>query len=234
MCASSAGDAQALLHRRAGGRVLQELLLGRIQMVLHGERHQRRFVEGRQDQLLLARIGVDVTDREHARDVRLEFLGVDLDGALVELQSPLGDRTELRRQSEEHQQLLGIERVQRAVVRLDLDARAAARRLRASACATPFDETAACRRPRARACAPPRPARRETPARRCTSVSDAAFGASSIAQSSAESPPPNITSRRPWSCGGVADLVVNLPSFEAVGAFERRAAAAGRSRRRRR
>ena len=34
-------------------------------------------------------------------------------------------------------------------------------------------------------------------ARRCTSVSDAARGASSIVQSSAESPPPKITSLRP-------------------------------------
>ena len=43
-----------------------------------GERRQRRFVEAGQDQLLLARIRIDVAHREDARDVGLEFFGVDL------------------------------------------------------------------------------------------------------------------------------------------------------------
>jgi hypothetical protein len=41
------GDTQALLHRRAGRGVLQILLLGRIQIVLNGERSQCRFVKRR-------------------------------------------------------------------------------------------------------------------------------------------------------------------------------------------
>ena len=47
--ASSSGHrhSQALLHRRAGGRVLQELLLGRIEVVLDRERRQRGLVECR-------------------------------------------------------------------------------------------------------------------------------------------------------------------------------------------
>ena len=62
--------AQALLHRRTGGGVLQELFLGRVQVMLDRERSQRRLVERRQDQFLLARVGIDVADGEHARDVR--------------------------------------------------------------------------------------------------------------------------------------------------------------------
>jgi hypothetical protein len=61
-------------------------------------------VEARQNQLLLARIGVDVAHREHARDVGLEFLGVDGDLLAVQHQAPFGDRTELGRQAVEHQQ----------------------------------------------------------------------------------------------------------------------------------
>jgi hypothetical protein len=48
------------VHHRAGGRVLQVDLLVREQAVLDRERRQRRLVEARQDQLLLAGIGVDV------------------------------------------------------------------------------------------------------------------------------------------------------------------------------
>jgi hypothetical protein len=52
-------------------------------------------VEAAQDQLLLARVGVDVANREDAVNGRLEFRGVDLDGLLLELEAPLGDRSEL-------------------------------------------------------------------------------------------------------------------------------------------
>src|SRR5881394_3516131 len=56
----SVRHSQTLVHQRARGRVLQELLLLRIQMMLDRERGERRLVESGQDQLLLARIGVDV------------------------------------------------------------------------------------------------------------------------------------------------------------------------------
>src|SRR5262245_14216740 len=84
-------------------------------MMLDREGGQRRFVESRQDQLLLAGIGVDVSDSEDTRYVRLEFLGVDLDRLLLEIEAPLGDRPELRVQAEEHEQVIGVERVNRAV-----------------------------------------------------------------------------------------------------------------------
>src|ERR1700679_3112463 len=96
-----AGDAQALLHDRAGGRVLQELALLRKQMVLNGECRQRRLMKAAQYQLLLARIGVDVADREDARHVRLKPLRIDAQRTLFQVQSPLGNRPELRMQAEE-------------------------------------------------------------------------------------------------------------------------------------
>jgi hypothetical protein len=56
---------------------------------------QRRLVEARQDQLLLARIGVHVAHREDARRAGLELLGVDDDLLALEVQAPLGDRAQL-------------------------------------------------------------------------------------------------------------------------------------------
>ena len=61
-------------------------------------------MEARQDQLLLARIDTDVADRENTRHVRLESLGVDCDRALLQFQTPVGDRAQSRRQPEENQQ----------------------------------------------------------------------------------------------------------------------------------
>src|SRR5580692_8429083 len=81
--------AQALVHDRAGSGVLQELFLLRIEVVLDRERRERRLVESRQDELLLPGIGVDVTHREHAWQVRLEFLGIHLESFLLEFQTPL-------------------------------------------------------------------------------------------------------------------------------------------------
>jgi hypothetical protein len=79
------------------------------------EGRQRRFVEARQDQLLLAGVRIDVAHREHARDAGLELLGVHLDRALVDPQAPLGDRSQLRVQAEEHQRLVGANLVELAV-----------------------------------------------------------------------------------------------------------------------
>src|SRR6185312_12563067 len=94
---SGRGHTQTLLHGGTRGRVLQKLLLGRIEMMLDGEGRQRRLVKARQDQLLLARVGVDVADREDPGNVRLKLLGVDLDGLAGKLEAPLGDRAELGR-----------------------------------------------------------------------------------------------------------------------------------------
>src|SRR6185436_9454332 len=60
------------------------------------------------NQLLLAGIRIDVPDREYARDVGLEFLRVDVDRALVDPQTPVRDRPELRVQAEEHQRLVRV------------------------------------------------------------------------------------------------------------------------------
>ena len=66
-------------------------------------RHQRRLVEAREDELELAGIGVDVADGENAGHAGLEFLRIDRDQVLVELQSPIGDRPELHGEPEERQ-----------------------------------------------------------------------------------------------------------------------------------
>jgi hypothetical protein len=60
MSALLVADAQPLVHHRARRRVLQELAFGGVEMVLDGEGGERRLVEARQDELLLAGIGVDV------------------------------------------------------------------------------------------------------------------------------------------------------------------------------
>ena len=50
-------DAEPLVHERARGRVLQVHFLAGLEVFLDRERGERRFVEARQDQLLLAGIG---------------------------------------------------------------------------------------------------------------------------------------------------------------------------------
>src|SRR5262245_55710051 len=70
-------------------------------------RHERRLVEARQDELELAWIGVDIADGEDALLVRLEFLGVDRDEVLVQLEAPIGYRAELHGEPEERHHDLG-------------------------------------------------------------------------------------------------------------------------------
>src|SRR4029077_8142757 len=117
---TSVRHSQTLMHHRARGGVLQELFLLGIQVVLNRERGQRRLVEPGQDQLLLARVGIDVADGEDAGHAGLELLGVDLQRALLQSEPPLGDRPELRMQPEEHQQLVGLECAQAAAGLPDL------------------------------------------------------------------------------------------------------------------
>src|SRR5215213_3624993 len=82
-------DAELLLQARGRGRVLeQELLLG-IHVAMHLLRRQRALVEAGEDQLQLARIGVDVADGEDAGNVGLELLRVDWDQVLVQVQPPI-------------------------------------------------------------------------------------------------------------------------------------------------
>src|SRR5690606_37664291 len=101
-------NTQTLVHDRAGRRVLQMHLLARLEVLLDGERSERRFVKARQDQLLLARVGVDVADREDAGNIRLELGSVDDDLLLVQLEAPFCNRAQLRMQTEEHEQLIEL------------------------------------------------------------------------------------------------------------------------------
>ncbi len=69
-------------------------------MVLHAEGRERGLVEARQDQLLLARVRVDVADREDPGLAGLELLRVDPERLLLQRKAPVRDRTELRVQAE--------------------------------------------------------------------------------------------------------------------------------------
>ena len=111
------------MHDRTRGGVLQELLLLGIQMVLHAKCRQRRFVKARQDELLLARIGIDVAHGKDTGDAGLELLAVDFQSFAVELEFPLRDRSQLGVQTEEGEQLIGLESVQRAIGPFDLNTR---------------------------------------------------------------------------------------------------------------
>src|SRR3984893_648291 len=119
--ARSVRHSQTLMHHRTGGGVLQELFLLRIQMMLDRERGQCRLVEPGQDQLLLSRVAVDVTHREYSGQAGLELLSVDGERLLFQRQSPLRNRSELRVQPEKHQQLIGCQRLERAVGGADVD-----------------------------------------------------------------------------------------------------------------
>ena len=50
---------------------------------------ERGLMETRQDQLQLARIGVDVADGENARNARFELRRVDGDQILMEIDAPV-------------------------------------------------------------------------------------------------------------------------------------------------
>src|SRR3954447_14152132 len=109
-------DAELLLQARRRGGVLEGELLLREDVAVHLLGRERALVEAREDELQLARIMVDVADREDAGHVRLEFLGVDRDQVLVEVQAPVGDRPELHGQAEEGQHHVRRDLEGRAVV----------------------------------------------------------------------------------------------------------------------
>jgi hypothetical protein len=84
-------------------------------VVLHAEGRERSLMKAGQDQLLLARIGVDVADREDAWLARLESLGVDAERLLLELEPPVCDRAEFRVQAEAGQHELAADLRRRLV-----------------------------------------------------------------------------------------------------------------------
>ena len=60
------------------------------------ERSQGSFVEARQNQFFLAWVSIDITNRENARNVGLEFFSVhDFQLFALDFQAPLGDWAEL-------------------------------------------------------------------------------------------------------------------------------------------
>src|SRR5690606_2215884 len=72
----------------------------------------------RQDQFLLAWIGIDVAHRKNTRNVRLKFFGVDDDRSFVELQPPVGNWAEPRMQAEENERMVRLELDELALSRL--------------------------------------------------------------------------------------------------------------------
>src|SRR5450631_1730519 len=97
-------DAEQLVQLGARRRVLQRLRAIGMNELADRERGERRFVEAADDELLLARIGVDIADREDPRRRGLEARRVDDELLLLERQAPVGDRPELRAPAEEHEE----------------------------------------------------------------------------------------------------------------------------------
>src|SRR6267378_7235920 len=107
MAGVGSGDAEAFLYDGTGGGVLQELPLLGEQVMLDGECGERRFVKAAEDELFLARIGVDVADGEDSRDAGLEFLGIHFERPLLQFQAPFRDGTQLRMQTVEREYVIG-------------------------------------------------------------------------------------------------------------------------------
>ena len=106
-----AASAHPELALQAGrrGRVLEGQFLVRVDVTMRALGGERGLVEARQDQLELARIGVDVADGENAGNAGFELRRVDGDQILVQVDPPAGDRPELHRQAEErHHVVAGV------------------------------------------------------------------------------------------------------------------------------
>src|SRR4029077_20683611 len=110
-------DSELLLQAGRRRRVLGHEPLVRINVAVRLLRHQRDLVEAGEDQLELARIGVDVADREDARDVGLELLSIDRNEIVVELDAPVRHRAELHGEPEEWQDRIAGDVEVRAIIR---------------------------------------------------------------------------------------------------------------------
>src|SRR5258707_11806929 len=91
-------NAERAMQARARGRVFEMQRPLRVDACRRAERGERGFMEAAEDQLLLARIGVHVADREDARHARLVARGLDDELLAFECEAPIGDRPELRAQ----------------------------------------------------------------------------------------------------------------------------------------
>ena len=83
------------MHDRAGSCVLQEHPFIWIKMFLHAKGSQRRFVKTAENKFFLSGIRIDITHRKNAWHVGLEFFSVYTDLAFVDIQSPLGNGSEI-------------------------------------------------------------------------------------------------------------------------------------------
>jgi hypothetical protein len=115
-------DAQSLVHQGAGRGVLQAYLLFRVNVLLHRESGERRFVKPTQNQLFLARIAVDVADGEDAGHVGLELFRIHLELPFVQFETPLRNWTQVGGQAPEDEDFVGLEVVVFALRIDDLEA----------------------------------------------------------------------------------------------------------------
>jgi hypothetical protein len=86
---------QHLVEFWTGGGVLQQHALVWVDDGRSAERCKRAFVEARQDELLLARVGVDVADREDTGFVGRKLFGVYNQLLSLDIKAPVGDRSQL-------------------------------------------------------------------------------------------------------------------------------------------
>ena len=91
--------AQALLECRTGCGVLQLVFRVGIKILLYCKSGQGTFVETAQDKLLFAGVGVDVTDSVDSGYVGLKRFQTNTDVLAFDIQSPVSDRTKVRRQA---------------------------------------------------------------------------------------------------------------------------------------
>src|SRR5262245_60452656 len=113
------GHLQQTLQLGRGGCVLETQRFVRMHITMSGLRHERCLMKAGEDELELAGIGVDVADGENALGADLEFLCVDRDQVLVEIEAEIGDRPELHGEAEEGKQRVGGNLSGRAVHALD-------------------------------------------------------------------------------------------------------------------
>ena len=99
-------NAEDLVQLRRSRRVLQEHPFFREDIVAGSKSGQRALMESRQNKLLLAGIGIDVTDGEYSGNTRFEASSVDNNLLAFEVQPPCFDGTELGLQTEENEKMV--------------------------------------------------------------------------------------------------------------------------------
>src|SRR5271167_1753571 len=91
-------DAKLLLQARGGRRVLEYQALVRVDVTMCLLGHQRPLVETAQDKLELARVRIDVADREDPGHAGLKSRRLDRHQIVLERDAPVRHRSELHGQ----------------------------------------------------------------------------------------------------------------------------------------